>query len=244
MSTRALARFGAITATVMLAAISVAAAGPGGGGGGGGGHGGGGHGGGGGHAGGFFGGGRGSYGGWHGGYGGWHGGYGGWHGGYGYRGYGWRGGGYGWPGYGWRGGWGGWGWGLGVYVPFLPWYYDTYWWNGVPFYYADGNYYTWDGDAGEYQAVEPPQGLSSTPPQGTSTPSDAPAVSPELYAYPKSGQTEAQQKQDRDECSRWATAQTGFDPTQLAAAETGRTSRQAYMHAEAACLEARNYSVR
>ena len=127
-------------------------------GGGGGGHGGGG----GGHAGGggghFGGGGRGFAG--HGGYGGGsRGGYGGYRGGYGWRGgdgwrggYGWRGG-DGWRGgHGWRGGYGGWGWGwggLGLACCFSQpcrLYYDTFWDDGVPYYYADGNYYQWDGN--------------------------------------------------------------------------------------------------
>jgi hypothetical protein len=60
-------------------------------------------------------------------------------------------------GYGWRRGRGS---GLGFYLPFLPWYCDTYWWGGIPYYYADSNYYVWDGDVGEYEAVEPPAGLS------------------------------------------------------------------------------------
>ena len=232
-------RLAAVAATVMLAASSVASAGPSAGGhGGGGGHGfgGGGHGFGGGHFAGHFGGhfarhgfgGRGGY-------------YGGGRGGYGWRG-----------GHGWRGGYGGWGWGLGLYVPFLPWYYDTYWWGDVPYYYADGNYYLWDNDADAYESVEPPGTLTQTPPYPSSMGQDAPLVSPELFAYPKAGQSEAQQKRDKDECSHWAASQTGTNatatPVQAAEpAESDRqaaSARQAYLRAEAACLEARNYSVR
>ena len=130
---------------------------------------------------------------------------------------------------------------MGFYLPLLPWYYDTYWWGDIPYYYVDGNYYVWDGDAGEYQAVEPPAGLSSVPPQGASV---NPAVSSELFAYPKGGQTEAQQKQDKDECSRWATSETGFNPAAPAPGKDPADARLSYLRAEAACLEARNYSVR
>ncbi len=35
----------------------------------------------------------------------------------------------------------------------------TYWWGGIPYYYANNSYYIWDGGAGEYEAVEPPEGL-------------------------------------------------------------------------------------
>jgi hypothetical protein len=218
MSKRAVLQFVAITATAMLSVIGVASAGPGGGGGGGHGGGGGGHFGGGG----FHGGGRGSYGGWHGGYR--------WRGGY----------------YGRYGGWCcGWGWGLGWYLPVLPWYYDTYWWNGMPYYYADGDYYLWDSGAGQYEAVDPPAGLTPVRPSGLST-ATTPLVSTALFAYPKAGQSEAQQKQDKDDCRRWATKQTGFDPTQPTDqnGKSDGTSQQGYLRAEAACLEARNYSVR
>jgi len=167
--------------------------------------------------------------------GGYHGGYAGWRGG----GYGWRGGYYG----GWCCGWG-WGWGFGLYLPLLPWYYSTYWWGGVPYYYADGSYYLWDGVAGGYQAVEPPAGLSPVPPQGASSSARGPAVSPELFAYPKGGQSEAQQKQDREECRRWATTQTGFDPAAAPSGGNNADGREGYLRAEAACLEGRNYSVR
>ena len=61
-----------------------------------------------------------------------------------------------------HGGWGGYGWGfgaglgLGLYFSSLPFYYSTYWWGGIPYYYADDTFYTWDGSAGEYQTVSPP----------------------------------------------------------------------------------------
>src|SRR5580658_8758421 len=94
-------------------------------------------GGGGGHGGGFHGGGMGGGGGSRGSSGsrsafGYQGSFAGWRGGYG----GWRGG--------WRGGYGGWGWlGYGLFLSALPYGYWTYWWDGVPYYYADDNYYLW-----------------------------------------------------------------------------------------------------
>ena len=197
---------------------------------GGGGHGGGGSGGhfgGGGH---FYGGGRGfaGHGGYGGGYrsgygGGYRGGYGGWHGGYG-----------------WRGGYGGWGWGglgIGLYFSTLPLYYSTLWAEGVPYYYADGNYYQWDSNVDEYETVNPPAEVQR----------QAAALSPDLIAYPKNGQTDAQQATDKAECRTWAAAQSGFDPTQAAATQattTGSTSKRSeYMRAQAACLDGRGYSV-
>jgi hypothetical protein len=172
-------------------------------------------------------------------------------GGYGYRGGGWRGG------YGYYGpwGWGGYGFGYGLFLATLPLYYSTYWWNGMPYYYADSNYYQWNGTAGGYESVAPPPELAAQGPQG--------AGATELFAYPKSGQSTQQQAQDKFECHRWARDQTGFDPTQAGGAAAGPPgsaagavaaatpppgaapgNRQDYLRAQTACLEARGYSVR
>jgi hypothetical protein len=226
---------GGLLSAVLLSTSAFAQHGGGGGGGGHGG-GGGGHAGGGAHAvaGGHYGGGGGYRGG---GYGYRGGGY-GYRGGYGYG--GWRGGyGYG----GWRGGWGccgwGWGWGglgLGLYFASLPLYYDTYYWNGTPYYYADNTYYIYDPNAKQYQTVAPPSGL-----QDQVGGSDAGAPS-DIIAYPKNGQSADQQAKDKFECHQWAVGQTGFDPTQGSAAAPAN-KRTDYMRAQAACLEGRGYSV-
>jgi hypothetical protein len=164
----------------------------------------------------------------HAGYGGYRGGYAGYRGGYGY-GYGWRGG------YGYYGPWGWGGLGLGLYFATLPLYYSTYWWGGVPYYYADNNYYRWNGTVNQYETVSPPAGMGGQEPQGSGT--------SELIAYPKNGQSEEQQGKDKFECHRWAAGQTGFDPTQVASA-TAAGKRSDYFRAQAACLEGRGYSVK
>jgi hypothetical protein len=169
------------------------------------------------------------YGGYRGGYGS-RGGYGGYRGGYGWRGGygGYRGG------YGWHGGWGGWGWGglgIGLYFATLPYYYSTIWYAGIPYYYADDNYYQWDSTVGQYETVAPPAEVQH----------QAEQQSANLIAYPKNGQTEAQQAADKSECSAWAISQSGFDPTQTPTAST--TKHSDYMRAQAACLEGRGYSV-
>ena len=142
------------------------------------------------------------------------------------------------------GGWGCWGWGwgwgglgLGLYFATLPLYYQTYWWNGVPYYYADNTYYTYDQNAKQYQTVAPPDGLQ---PQAGAA-GGAPATSGELIAYPKNGQPADQQSKDKYECHKWAAGQTGYDPTTGAAAPANK--RPDYMRAQAACLEGRGYSV-
>jgi hypothetical protein len=172
------------------------------------------------------------------GYGG-HGGYGGYGGRVGYGG-GYRGGYGGYHGgYGWRGGYGGWGLGVlgvGVYFAALPLYYSTWWSDGVPYFYADDNYYQWDSAVGEYQTVTPPPEVER----------QATAQSPDLMAYPKTGQSDAQQATDKTECRAWATTQTGADPQApvVAGTDNGSAAKHSdYMRAQAACLAGRGYSV-
>src|ERR1700686_3107668 len=172
----------------------------------------------------------------------------------GYRGRGGYGGDYRWRGgYGYVGGWGGGGLGYDLSLGGLPLYYSTLWWNDVPYYYANANYYAWNSTALEYETVRPPRQVESQ--IATQEPT---AIA--LFAYPKSGQNTEQQTQDRYECHHWATDQTGFDPTQsgdvppAASTPAGGTvvattvgepiKRQDYLRAQAACLEARGYSVK
>jgi hypothetical protein len=222
----------AIAFVIAFAACGVASA-SGHGGGGGGGHGGGGfgsHGGGGRAVGGHFGGGGYRYGGRYGSYGGHYGGYG-------------R--------YGYYGGWGGLGYGL--FLSALPLYYSTLWWDGVPYYYADDNYYEWNSSVSEYETVRPPPELAEQAATQMSS-------GTKLFAYPKNGQTVDQQSRDQYECHSWARDQSGFDPTKPAGTvaagsatapeaanlSSGHTmqKRADYIRAESACLEARGYAVK
>lgn len=151
-----------------------------------------------------------------------------WRGGYGY---GYRGG------YGWRGGYGGYyggGWpyfygalGYGLFFGALPYAYSTYWWDGVPYYYANNNYYQWDAGANAYETVAPPPTLA---PGAAQAATGAPSVQTELFAYPRSNQSAQQQARDRSECEKWAAGQAHNHPDTL--------------RAQAACLEGRGYSVR
>ena len=168
-------------------------------------------------------------------------------------------------------GWGpGWWWGTGLYLSVLPWYYETLWWDGIPYYYTGDGYYVWDGAAREYQQINPPAGLG----QGGGATGPA-AMNAEVFAYPKAGQSEEQQARDRDECRRWASDQSASEgapvppggaaggaapsaaapPTGSAAPAKGSVGagsaardamaqHQGYLRAETACLEGRNYSVR
>ncbi len=128
---------------------------------------------------------------------------------------------------------------FGAFVPFLPPFYTTLWWGGLPYYYANDTYYTYAGPDQGYEVVAPP-------PNASEISTAAPAAA-DIVIYPKNGQSEAQQSQDRYECHRWAVGQTGFDPTQPgggAAADQGPGGRASYQRAMNACLEGRGYSVR
>jgi len=125
---------------------------------------------------------------------------------------------------------------LGLYFATLPLYYSTVWWDGIPYYYADNTYYVWNGTVNQYETVSPPRGLQSQ--AGAQAPGGS-----ELIAYPKNGQSEEQQGNDKFECHRWAAGQTGFDPTQ-AGGGAAPGNRADYLRAQAACLEGRGYSVK
>jgi hypothetical protein len=126
---------------------------------------------------------------------------------------------------------------IGVFVPVLPPYYTTVWVGGVPYYYADDTYYTYRGPQG-YEVVEPPN---------EETASTQPPVSDNVFIYPRNGQSEAQQASDKYDCHRWATSQSGFDPSQPGGAadpQQAEPRRADYQRAMSACLEARGYTVK
>ncbi len=80
------------------------------------------------------------------------------------------------PGYGHPGAWGGGYWGgrfwpaayygprFAWFLPTLPLYCATFWWNSVPYYYYDDAYYTWSPAADGYVATDPPPAAATPPP--------------------------------------------------------------------------------
>jgi hypothetical protein len=172
-------------------------------------------------------------------------GYGG-HYGYGYHGYStgayWRGG------Y-WRGGF--WprayyGAGFAWFLPILPLAYATYWYSGVPYYYANDVYYTWNPSYDGYTATDPPPIADSSggaegagpAPSETGAPNAGPGpggpVAGQIFMYPKNGQSAEQQASDKAECQKWASDQAGQ------VAQNGSD----YNRAMVACVEGRGYSAR
>lgn len=128
---------------------------------------------------------------------------------------------------------------LGAVVSVLPDFYTTYWFGGVPYYYADGAYFLWRPDMNGYVVTNPPKGVQaeSGPAAGT--------TSLDVYAYPRNGQSDTQQASDRSECRSWAVGQAGSDPTQADAKQPASPAvRDGYLRALTACLEGRGYTVR
>jgi len=137
---------------------------------------------------------------------------------------------------------------VGFFVPVLPPYYTTVWVAGVPYYYANDAYYQWNADQSGYVVVDPPAGdpnqavYSQTAPAGA-----APPPGGDVYVYPQNGQSEDQQANDKYECHKWASSQSGFDPTQAGGGvppDQAEQSRANYQRAMRACLEGRGYSVK
>jgi len=119
---------------------------------------------------------------------------------------------------------------IGAFVSVLPPDYTTVWSDGASYYYAEDTYYRWNGAQRAYEVVEPPAGIDSAGTQASG------GVA--IFAYATGGQSPQQQARDRNECHRLAVEQGGDVPPEVAASEQDNIVR-----AEAACLDARGYSV-
>ena len=136
---------------------------------------------------------------------------------------------------------------IGLFVPFLPLAYTTIWVSGIPYYYANETYYT--ETPGGYVIAEPPQGeVSEAPPetqQGTEQSTES--LENKMFIYPRKGQSEKQQADDRYECHKWAVDQTNYDPTRNPSGITAdqiMQKRADYQQAMASCLDARGYTAK
>jgi hypothetical protein len=131
------------------------------------------------------------------------------------------------------------GWGFSWFLPVLPLAYATYWWSGVPYYYANDVYYTYNPSYEGYVATDPPSvadsSIAAAEGAGPSAaPADGGAVAGEIFMYPKNGQSAEQQASDKAECQRWASQQAG---------EVAQNGSE-YQRAMTACVEGRGYSAR
>jgi len=131
---------------------------------------------------------------------------------------------------------------IGAFVPVLPPFYTTLWIGGGPYYYANDTYYVYRERSRQYEVVAPPDDRDARidGPPGT-------ALRDDVYVYPKNGQSEEKQATDKYECHKWASGESGFDPTAGGGgvpAEQNASKRADYNRAMSACLEGRGYSVK
>jgi hypothetical protein len=140
---------------------------------------------------------------------------------------------------------------VGVYVPLLPVGYSTVYFGGVPYYYANDTYYQWVPEQNQYETVAPPgdDSAAQTQPPPDAAPPPPPGAAPgdDFFVYPKNGQPEELQAKDKFECHKWASQQSGFDPTVSGggvAPDQNASARSQYNRAITACLEGRGYSVK
>ncbi len=126
----------------------------------------------------------------------------------------------------------------------LPLAYATYWYDSVPYYYANDVYYTWNPEYQGYTATDPPPVDQTATDVGVDA-SGGPAVAPgsaggspgadvgaQLFMYPKNGQSQEQQSADKRECQQWAVDHAGADAA----------NASDYRRAMMACVEGRGYS--
>jgi hypothetical protein len=133
---------------------------------------------------------------------------------------------------------------IGLFVPVLPFAYSTIWMHGMPYYYANETYYT--QTPGGYVVIEPPQGEVSEIPPAPEEENDY-MVDDKMFIYPRQGQSEEQQDNDRYECHQWAMEQTNYDPTKIPpeiSADQLMQKRADYRHTMADCLDSRGYTTK
>jgi hypothetical protein len=121
---------------------------------------------------------------------------------------------------------------IGAVVSILPPAYSVAYVGERPYYFANDTYYVWDGGRAGYVVVPEP-----------SFSDQQLAVNSELFAYPKEGQSEERQTQDRYECVGWASVKSGFDPSYPYHPPRPQ-ARSDFDRAMTACLEAHGYTVR
>jgi len=124
---------------------------------------------------------------------------------------------------------------IGIVVSVLPPTYVTLRIGGMPYYYANGVYYTaalaGPGYVVVAQPIEPPGVIAPAVP--APAPAVQPPARPDPIIYPRKGQSAEQLEADRQECNRWATNQ----PAAMADASV-------FNRAVEACMDGRGYTMR
>jgi len=135
---------------------------------------------------------------------------------------------------------------FGLHVTVLPYGYRTVVVAGAPYFVLNDVWYQQIGP--DYVVVAQPAGAIVDGPAvvAQAAPPAAPA-SQDFFMYPRNGQSEKQQAQDRYECHAWARQQAGFDPTLPSggvAVDVAAQKHSDYQRAMSACLDGRGYTVR
>jgi hypothetical protein len=124
----------------------------------------------------------------------------------------------------------------GLFVSYLPSYYNTFWFGSTRYYYADDTYYVYEPARRGYVVTRSPYATEAEDEDYYDAELDQ-----DLYIYPTRGQSEQQQADDRYECHAWAVDQTGYDPIE---SDYDADQRADYLRAMTACLTGRGYSVK
>jgi len=125
---------------------------------------------------------------------------------------------------------------FGVVVPVLPAEYVTLTLGGVPYYYANGVYYSAYNAGPGYVVVAPPAGIDNAQASvamAAPAPMPAPAGKPDPIIYPRNNQSPQQTEADRQDCNRWATTQP-----------SAMNSASVFQRAVEACMDGRGYTMR
>jgi len=120
---------------------------------------------------------------------------------------------------------------LGIVIPILPSAYVSLSVGGLPYYYANGVYYTAAVPGPGYTVVAPPQEGAVV--QAAAVAPALPPAKPDPVIYPRNGQSPAQTEADRQDCNRWATTQP-----------TAMNDASVFNRAVEACMDGRGYSMR
>jgi hypothetical protein len=118
---------------------------------------------------------------------------------------------------------------------------------GPPPIFIDGGFYYHGPLSVDMAPYDEPTPVVDEQTPISSAPSLSSSPVEKFFVYPRKGQSEEQQAQDRYECHIWAVGQTGWNPTQPTGVVTGAQMNQKssdYKRAMGACLDAREYTVK
>lgn len=120
--------------------------------------------------------------------------------------------------------------GCPLFLAALPLWYATYWYADTPYYYVNNVYYVRSDDDDGYVLANPPPVADGD---------DTSVSSGEVYAYPRNGQSEREQADDKRECRDWAADHVDDETDERAPVDSDD-----YRRAVIACLEGRGYTAK